>query len=37
VRCWKGGEAGAEVDGVDDDINVGFGMMLGVELVLLLD
>jgi hypothetical protein len=32
------GEVGAEVgDGVEDEIHVGLGMILGVELVLLLD
>jgi hypothetical protein len=32
-----GGELGAEVDGVEDEIDVGVGMMYGMELVLLLE
>jgi hypothetical protein len=37
-RVEGGGEVGAEVgDGVKDEIDVGVGMMLGVELVMLLD
>jgi hypothetical protein len=35
--CWSGGQVGAEVDGVEHAIDVGVGMMQGVELVLLLE